>query len=175
MTTIVCSEPLTEATLPALLTRLPQVRNVHPKRCLPLLVCQFHSSLCVLSLTRSGSVLTRQAITVDLHACGLNDILLSRILPVLASQCPDLRDLDLSSNALTSAAMHDLVATVLSTDTLHLRRLNLSGASLKRDGLRTLLTGVAGHAFLEELDVSDTGADQDSLEFLFQALTVWPP
>ena len=130
--------------------------------------------LWFLSLTLpSGSVLTTQAITVDLHACGLNDILLSRILPVLASQCPDLHDLDLSSNALTSAAMHDLVATVLPTDTLHLRRLNLSGASLKRDGLRTLLTGVAGHAFLEELDVSDTGADQDSLEFLFQALTVW--
>ena len=113
-----------------------------------------------------------QAIKVDLHACGLTDALLSRILPVLASQCPDLRDLDLSSNALTSAAMADLVATVLSTDTLQLRRLNLSGAQLKRDGLRTLVTGVSGHAFLEELDVSDTGADQGSLQLLFEALTV---
>ncbi len=68
--------------------------------------------------------------------------------------------------------MADLVATVLSTDTLRLRRLNLSGAQLKRDGLRTLVTGVSGHAFLEELDVSDTGADQGSLQLLFEALTV---
>ena len=141
-----------------------------------LVFVSFIHHFCVPFVDPSGSVLTTQAITVDLHACGLHDILLSRILVVFASQCPDLRDLDLSNNvSVTSAAMPDLVATVLSTDTLLLRRLNLSGATLKRDGLRTLLTGVAGHPFLEELDVSDTGADQDSLEFLFQALTVWPP
>ncbi len=117
--------------------------------------------------------MTTQAIKVDLHACGLDDRLWSRISPVLASQCPDLRDLDLSSNVLTSAVMEDLVSSLLLTDTLQLRRLNLSGAQLKRDGLRILATGVSAHAFLEELDVSDTGADQVSLQFLFEALTVW--
>jgi hypothetical protein len=111
-------------------------------------------------------------ITLDLHACGLDDALLLHILPVLATQCPGLRELDLSGNALTGAVMGDLVATVLQSDTLRLQRLHLAGIKLKQDGLRTLAAGVSGHAFLEELDVTDTGADQDGLHSLFDALQV---
>jgi hypothetical protein len=111
-------------------------------------------------------------IKLDLHACGLDDALLLRILPVLATQCPGLRELDLSVNALTGAVMGDLVATVLQSDTLRLQRLHLAGIKLKQDGLRTLAAGVSGHAFLEELDVTDTGADQESLHALFDALQV---
>jgi hypothetical protein len=111
-------------------------------------------------------------IKLDLHACGLDDALLLRILPVLATQCPGLRELDLSGNALTGAVMGDLVATVLQSDTLRLQRLHLAGNKLKRDGLRTLAAGVSGRAFLEVLDVTDTGADQECLQSLFEALTV---
>ncbi len=111
-------------------------------------------------------------IKLDLHACGLDDALLLRILPVLATQCPGLRELDLSGNALTGAVVGAVVATVLQSSTLRLQRLHLAGNKLRRDGLRTLAAGVSGHAFLEELDVTDTGADQESLHFLFDALKV---
>ena len=111
-------------------------------------------------------------IKLDLHACGLNDALLLRILPVLVTQCPGLRELDLSGNALTGAVMCDLVATVLQSDTLRLQRLHLAGNKLKREGLRTLAAGASRHAFLEVLDVTDTGADQESLQSVFEALTV---
>ena len=111
-------------------------------------------------------------IKLDLHACGLNDALLLRILPELVTQCPGLRELDLSGNALTGAVMCDLVATVLQSDTLRLQRLHLAGNKLKREGLRTLAAGASRHAFLEVLDVTDTGADQESLQSVFEALTV---
>ncbi len=112
-----------------------------------------------------------QITTLDLHACDLDDALLLRILPVLATQCPGLRALDLNDNALTGAVMGDLVATVLQSDTLRLQRLHLAGNKLKQDGLRALAASVSGHAFLEVLDVADTGADQESLQSLFEALT----
>jgi hypothetical protein len=114
-----------------------------------------------------------QVTKLDLHTCGLDDALLLRILPVLATRCPGLRELDLSGNALTGAVVGDLVATVLQSDTLRLQRLHLVGNKLKQDGLRTLAASVSGHAFLEDLDVTDTGANQDGLQSLFDALQVW--
>ena len=92
----------------------------------------------------------------------------------MASQCPGLCELDLSGNALTSAVVGDLVSTVLLSDTLRLQRLNLAGNKLKRDGLRALTAAVSGHAFLEVLDVTDTGVDHDSLQFLCETITVFP-
>ncbi len=112
-------------------------------------------------------------IKLDLHACGLDDALLLRILPALATQCPGLRELDLSGNALTGTVMGNLVATVLQSDTMRLKRLHLAGNKLKPDGLRTLAAGISGHMYLEELDVTDTSANQDGLHSLFDALQVW--
>ena len=113
-----------------------------------------------------------QVTILDLRCVGLTDAFLSRILPAVALQCPDLCELDLSGNALTSSAMSELVSTVLHSETLRLRRLNLAGNKLKRDGLCILAAGISGHMHLEVLNVTDTDADHVSLQALFEALVV---
>jgi len=113
-----------------------------------------------------------QATNLDLHACSLNDMLFTQLVDGLVSSGPGLRNINLSENALTSAAVTDLVATVLQSDKVQLQRLNLAGNKLMQDGLCALAAAVSEHTSLEELDLSNTGADQASLQSLFYALVV---
>ena len=105
-----------------------------------------------------------------MRGCGLGDARCARVLPAVAASCPGLRDLDLSGNGLTDAGMADLVATLLQSDSVRLRRLDLGGNKFKAEGLCALATALQENVWLEAVDLSDAGVDQRSLESFFAML-----
>ncbi len=111
---------------------------------------------------------------LNLHSCQLPDDMFAPVLRSLAFQCPTLRELDLSNNDLSGAIMQDNGWLAwLSSESMRkgLRRLVLAGNPLG-SGALCLLAEALPRTRLQALDISDTGANQDSLRALFDAICV---